>query len=210
MSTISCNSSPAYLSSLSGFNPKSRRQVFRRVKSDSSLEGLFSNSLDLEDLYFSRILIRGSADKHNPMLHTEPSFCIYSTDDGVEEVLGNEDLEGQKVVEGDGIAALGSPKFSFGNHAMALIEEDGGEEEGKEEALSEIKDLGIEDEAVSSPWPLAGAIGSDGDGGGLDSGSSRFDENDDVEENYKRVIREDPSNPLFLRNYAQFLQVSSN
>lgn len=35
-----------------------------------------------------------------------------------------------------------------------------------------------------------------------------FDGNGDIEEYYKRVVKEDPFNPLFLRNYAQLLQVS--
>nr|XP_009804997.1 PREDICTED: uncharacterized protein LOC104250133 [Nicotiana sylvestris] len=33
-----------------------------------------------------------------------------------------------------------------------------------------------------------------------------FDENGDVEAHYKRLLKEYPSNPLVLRNYAQFLQ----
>lgn len=210
LSSVSGNSTSPNTSSLSEFKPKSRRKVFSRALSDSSLEGLASNSLDPEELFFSRIMSqRCSSKQQNPMLHTEPSFSIYTTDDGEEQVIGNEDLVAKMLVGGDGIADLGSPKFSFGKNAMALIEEDNDEEEGKEETLGECKDLGIEDEAISSPWPLTGGHEGNDDGvngGGLDSGSPRFDENGDVEEHYKRMIKEDPSNPLFLRNYAQFLE----
>ncbi|KAL3506234.1 hypothetical protein ACH5RR_031616 [Cinchona calisaya] len=138
------------------------------------------------------------------MLRTEPSFCIYTTDDGTEEMITGEDLEGRKLVERDGVVGFGSGEFSFAKNEMDLIEEDGDEEEeGKEETLSELKDMGIEDEAVVL-WPVAAGIGIGG--GGLDSGSSRFDEDGDVEEYYRKMITEDPFNPLFLRNYAQFLQ----
>nr|XP_016448462.1 PREDICTED: uncharacterized protein LOC107773576 [Nicotiana tabacum] len=35
---------------------------------------------------------------------------------------------------------------------------------------------------------------------------SDFEENGDIEAHYKRSLQEYPSNPLFLRNYAQLLQ----
>nr|XP_027116681.1 uncharacterized protein LOC113734360 [Coffea arabica] len=210
LSSVSCNSTSPNISSLSEVKLKSGRKVFSRALSDSSLEGLASNSHELEELFFSRMSGDGcSSEQHSLMLHTEPSFCIYNKDDGEEEVIGNEDLAAKMLAGRDGIADLGSPKFSFGKNAMASIEEDADEEDRKEETLGEFKDLGIEGEAISSPWPLAGGRGGidDGvDGGTLDSGLPRFDENGDVEEHYKRMIKEDPSNPLFLRNYAQFLK----
>lgn len=56
---------------------------------------------------------------------------------------------------------------------------------------------------------LANGFGVDGNGvnsGGVEFDPLYFDRNGDVEEYYKRVIREDPFNPLFLRKYAQLLQ----
>ncbi|KAL3506235.1 hypothetical protein ACH5RR_031617 [Cinchona calisaya] len=50
LSSISSNSSPANLSRLSESNTKSRRKIFHRAQSDTSLEGLASNSHDLEEL----------------------------------------------------------------------------------------------------------------------------------------------------------------
>lgn len=143
------------------------------------------------------------------MLRTEPSFSIYNTNDGVEEIIvGGEDLEGNGLEKKDAVEALGSREFSFGKYAMALIDEDGdGDgEEGKEETLSEFKVLGFEDDAVSS-LPLDAGVGR-GDGG-LDSGPLGFDMNDNIGDYYEKMISEDPSNPLFLRNYAKLLQVSS-
>lgn len=188
LSSLSCDSSPIYRfnGELSEFNVNSRRKLFRRAKSDGDLEGLASISFDIEELYNSKVL-NTSLNNNKPQmeqnksgLRTEPSFSIYSSNDGV---AGNyENLE-RTTTTGESIRSLGSGQFSFRRNSMAQIEEN---EESEEVPLNEFEDLGIEDE----------------------SGQSAFDENGEgVEEDYKRMINEDPSNPLFLRNYAQFLQV---
>ncbi|CAL5411502.1 unnamed protein product [Camellia sinensis] len=80
---------------------------------------------------------------------------------------------------------------------MGLIEENDGEEEG-EEVLNEFQDLGIREvvEPASPPMYLATGLGI----GRADASA------DNVEEYYKRMVGEEPSNPLFLRNCAQLLQ----
>ncbi|KAL7243444.1 hypothetical protein ACSBR1_015773 [Camellia fascicularis] len=80
---------------------------------------------------------------------------------------------------------------------MGLIEENDGEEEG-EEVLNEFQDLGIGEvvELASPPMYLATSLGI----GCADASAGN------VEEYYKRMVGEDPSNPLFMRNYAQLLQ----
>ena len=60
---------------------------------------------------------------------------------------------------------------------------------------------------------IGGASGGGGNGGRGHGGSSgdfnSGEDNQGVEEYYKRMVEENPGNPLFLRNYAQFLyQVS--
>ncbi|CAN4120632.1 unnamed protein product [Withania somnifera] len=116
----------------------------------------------------------------------EPSFCIYNKVDDVEELKeNNQDLLSD---------------FCFGKKGMGLIEEDENEESEKEDEKKsffyEVNDLGFEEnEPVISSMEFATGFG------GLD-----FDGNGDVEEYYKRVLEEDPSNPLFLRNYARLLQ----
>ncbi|KAI8001109.1 hypothetical protein LOK49_LG09G00989 [Camellia lanceoleosa] len=89
-----------------------------------------------------------------------------------------------------------SSKF-FGKKGMGLIEENDGEEEG-EEVLNEFQDLGIGEvvEPASPPMYLATSLGI----GPADASAGN------VEEYYKRMVGEDPSNPLFLRNCAQLLQ----
>ncbi|XP_060178543.1 uncharacterized protein LOC132608816 [Lycium barbarum] len=132
------------------------------------------------------------------MLPKEPSFCIYNPDDGVEGMMENQDLM-RSVTIGENILDIGSCDFSFGNREMGLIEEDENEEVEKEK----------ESEPVINSMYLATGFGVDGNGvnsGGVDFAPLDFDGNGDAEEYYKRVLKEDPSNPLFLRNYAQLLQ----
>ncbi|CAL5411504.1 unnamed protein product [Camellia sinensis] len=72
-----------------------------------------------------------------------------------------------------------------------------GEEEG-EEVLNEFQDFGIGEvvKTASPPMYLATGLGI----GRADASA------DSVEEYYKSMVGEEPSNPLFLRNYAQLLQ----
>ncbi|XP_049386979.1 uncharacterized protein LOC125851242 [Solanum stenotomum] len=129
------------------------------------------------------------------MLPKEPSFCIYNTEDGVDELKENQDLV-RSVTIGDIISDIGSSDFSFGKKGMGLIEEDENED-GEKRVFYEVNELGFEEsEPVISSKYL----------GGVESEPLDFDGNGDVEEYYKRVLKEDPSNPLFLRNYAQLLQ----
>lgn len=152
------------------------------------------------------------------MLPKEPSFCIYNSEDGLGELKENLDLvendDGQllrSVTIGDIIADIGSSDFSFGKKGMGLIEEDENEESEKEDenkrVFNEVNELGFEEsEPVISSMHLATGFGVDGNGGGVDFAPSDFDGNGDAAEYYKRVLKEDPSNPKFLRNYAQLLQ----
>lgn len=134
------------------------------------------------------------------MLPKEPSFCIYNTEDGVEELKGNQDLV-RSVTIGDSIPDIDSSDFCFGKKGnMGLIEEDENEEsekeDGKKRVFYEVNELGFEEgEPVISSMYLANGFGVDGNGvnsGGVEFDPLYFDRNGDVEEYYKRVIREIP------------------
>ncbi|CAN4091045.1 unnamed protein product [Withania somnifera] len=130
------------------------------------------------------------------MLPKEPSFCIYNKVDGVEELKENQDLL-RSVTIGDIVSDIGnSSDFSFGKK--------------EKKVFYEVNELGFEEsEPVISSVEFTTGFGVDGNGvnsGGVESEALDFDGNGDVEEYYKRVLEEDPSNPLFLKNYAQFLQ----
>ncbi|KAK3038667.1 hypothetical protein RJ639_028121 [Escallonia herrerae] len=136
------------------------------------------------------------------MLRTEPSFCIYNTEDGIEEQIktGTSD---RWVTTGDSVEAMGSGEFSFGKKSMEGIEEgEKEEEEGEEEGSIGFKKLVIEeiDRPVSPPMYIGTGFRTDGNG----------NEELNVEEYYKRMVREDPSNPFILRDYAQLLQSKGN
>lgn len=126
------------------------------------------------------------------MLHTEPSLSIYNLKDEVVENDENGEKLERTVTTGESIESVGSGEFSFGKNGMDLIEENDNEEEaGKGASLDEFKSLKID--------------------GGVDSGQSAgCHGNGDLEEYYKRMIREDPSDPFSLKNYAQLLQVKGD
>lgn len=147
------------------------------------------------------------------MLHTAPSFSMddsgsyHGLQDGEnlkEEMDDQQGLE-RTVTIGDCIEAVDDGgKFSFGKKKMGLIEEEGGEEQ---EVLDRIQNLDVEDEArpVSPRLHLATGLGVD---------SAGFDVGDDIdlsrnaEEYYMTMVDAHPYDPVVLRNYAQFLQVS--
>lgn len=147
------------------------------------------------------------------MLPTAPSFsiddsgCYHGLQDGEnlkEEMDEQQGLE-RTLTIGEGIEAMDEGKFSFGEKKMGLIEEEEGGEEQK--VLDRIQNQDVEDEArpVSPPLYLAAGLGVD---------STGFDVGDDIdlsrnaEEYYRTMVDAHPYNPLVLRNYAQFLQVS--
>ncbi|KAF3680644.1 putative G3BP-like protein-like [Capsicum annuum] len=142
------------------------------------------------------------------MLPKEPSFCIYNKVDGVDELKENQDLL-RSVTIGDLIPDIGrssSSDFSFGKKGMGLIEEDDDNEEVEKEnekkrVFCDVNELGFEESEVV----VISGFGVDGNGvNGVEA--LDFDGNGDVEEYYKRIVKDDPFNPLFLRNYAQLLQ----
>ncbi|GER52221.1 tetratricopeptide repeat protein [Striga asiatica] len=115
------------------------------------------------------------------MLHTEPSFAIYSTDDKFAEGAENEDLIREKIERSDAIGKTIDTQFTFGSNSMRIIEEeddDDEEEEEKERVFQGLDKYG--------PWD--------------------FDHDGDLDGYFSKLVEKDPSNPLVLRNYAQYLE----
>ncbi|KAL1148398.1 hypothetical protein V6Z11_A10G123500 [Gossypium hirsutum] len=134
--------------------------------------------------------------------------------EGVEDgKLGEESLE-RTVTIGENIDAVGNPDFSFRKKCMELIQEEEGDE-GKKR-LNRIRvsyndEEEVELEPPSPPMYLATGLGIDCAGfgamaDGVDLSYMDLDEVDDQEEFHKRLVDEYPCHPLFLRNYAKFLQ----
>ena len=156
------------------------------------------------------------------MLHTSPSFSIFTSTDEFQDGEHNNRLQDpikeeqeRTVTIGDSIEAMGSGEFSFGNKkSMGLIEE--AEEDEEEEGLKGIQNLSVEvgNEPASPRMYLAAGLGIDSfsiGGGELDGdflSPANFDDSSDVEEYYRKMVDQYPCHPLFLKNYAQVLQVS--
>ncbi|KAL2469587.1 Tetratricopeptide repeat (TPR)-like superfamily protein [Abeliophyllum distichum] len=217
LSSFSCHSSPDSLSNswFPDFSPKSNslgRKNFRRALSDSNLEELASTSLDIKEVWSSRTLVSKSLHKHHhkSMLHTQPSFSIYNTDDNFEEDGENGDSGEGKLERSATIGESIEGEFSFRKSVMCKIEEGDNEQDEEERKgnLGRFKDLKIELEGESMSHVIYHDTGTGIVGNGIDGGiePSNFNDAGDLENYYKRMVREDPSNPLFMRNYAQLLQ----
>lgn len=157
------------------------------------------------------------------MLQTSPSFSIFNSSDEVQDEENRPQDPSEEALErtisiGGSIETMGSGEFSFSKKNMSLIEEE--EEEG-EEGVNAIQIESVEEEANNPPSPrmyLATGLGIDasgivtgvGEGGiaGADLSPPDFDGTCNVEEYYKKMVDEYPCHPLFLRSYAQVLQVS--
>ncbi|KAJ7955489.1 Tetratricopeptide repeat (TPR)-like superfamily protein [Quillaja saponaria] len=125
-------------SRISVFNQESRGlgfESFRRAQSVDNLESLTYHSRYMEesdDLSTPKMI--SSSEHCEQMLHTEPSFSIYNSD----EEYKNDDNDPQEVFKrtitiGESIEALGSDEFSFGKKRMCLVEEEG--ENGEEDHI---------------------------------------------------------------------------
>ncbi|KAL3828300.1 hypothetical protein ACJIZ3_017102 [Penstemon smallii] len=141
----------------------------------------------------------------NQILHTEPSFCIYSDNDELGE---NEDLIKERLIKSEGklersvsIGENVDNEFSFGRSTMMIIKEE-------EEVKGDEENDRFKGESLSPPL-------STEDGGneanGIGSGNVRFRpsnsaDSGDLGEYYNAMICENPSDPLVLRNYAQYLE----
>ncbi|KAL4290297.1 hypothetical protein GQ457_14G013640 [Hibiscus cannabinus] len=185
---------------------------FRRAKSEGSLERLDYSSCDIAQFLDSEIP-KGYFHRHGiTMLHSAPSFSIYN--EGAEDGKVAEEALDRTVATNESIDAAGNPDFSFRKKCMELIQEEEGEEE-KERSnriLSSYNDEEeVELEPPSPPMYLAAGLGIDCVGfgtmaDGVDLSSLELDEAEDPEEFHRRLVDEYPCHPLFLRNYAKFLQ----
>ncbi|EPS61019.1 hypothetical protein M569_13781, partial [Genlisea aurea] len=183
LSSVSCCSP----TSTSPRGPPIGRKTIRRVQSDGNLEGLASPDSDFEGIYTSIMMMSKSlSDLQKAILETEPSFSIYGKNIGLEEAIDEDSVEGKKDNEaklertatiGDAIEA----QFCFGWNSMQIIKEDGNEEELEDEEDNE--------KAIN-------------ESGNVDFSNHVLD----LDKHYKKMLSEDPSNPLVLRNYGQYLE----
>ncbi|OMO91898.1 Tetratricopeptide-like helical [Corchorus capsularis] len=198
---VSCGSSPV---SPSFAFDHFERKGFRRAQSEGNLEGLvvhdsYYSSKSNDEFHYDQKQINPA--RHNRlMLQTIPSFSFYNSRARCEEEDDDQsDVEEEEQVLGRSDQMPGG----IGNeYYMKLLNE------------QEVKvGFGVGEQELMFLGADGGGIsgGSSGGGGGgefINPSGSGADGGNGVEEYYKRMVEENPGNPLFLGNYAQFLYQS--
>lgn len=151
----------------------------------------------MEALRSSVTPTQSSHDQNDSMLQTAPSLSIFNS--CVDEFRdSNQQFLERTITKEESIKGTVSGDFSFGDKSMGFIKEEGEEEEDQVQP-------------PSPPMYLATGLGVDTGGFGFHGGDDfpmpEIDENGNAEEHYKKMVDEYPCHPLFLRNYAQVLQV---
>ena len=209
---FSCSSSPIS-PSISDLERQSKG--FRRVQSEGSLEDLAYASCNNNEDRFMDIPKRFSARQRCMALETIPSSsgCNHK---GLREEDEDEEMESETEY-GEERGELEEEMRAMEVRGMILTEE-----ARVEDGLCKVSFAEKEEEIGGKEMYLARGLGVDvcGDGiggcrrggggsGGGDYNSKSSGGNDGdrpgVEEYYKKMVEENPGNPLFLRNYAQFL-----
>ncbi|XP_022758534.1 uncharacterized protein LOC111305344 isoform X2 [Durio zibethinus] len=228
--TVSCGSSPkspSVVDQFSDFNLKG----FRRVHSAGNLEGLVHAACDSNEQLYNQNQPKKLSLRHKCLkLESIPSFSFYNSrarceeeeDESFLEEEEEELKENEKLSDGSEekvMAVSGSHEFNPISMKNMLLKEE-------VKVTDKIWNVGLEYERglVGQEMFLAKGLGLTTDGGsrggfrGGSGGGGEFNpsgssgngggDNHEVEEYYKRMVEENPGNPLFLGNYAQFLYQS--
>ena len=197
-----CGSSP--ISPSIGELERQNKGLIRRVQSDGNLQDLAFFSCNNEERFeFSDPSKRFSARHRSLVLETIPSFSTAKhnglSEEEEDEEMESESEDGFSVVNG-GKDVIFSEEVRVKNGVCRVSFGDQ-EEVGSGKEMYLAKGLGVE-------CCGDGIGGCRGGGGGdhnpLGSGGNDGDRHA-VEEYYKKMVKENPGDPLFLRNYANFL-----
>ncbi|RDY10837.1 hypothetical protein CR513_04570 [Mucuna pruriens] len=213
--TLSCGSSPISptISELERQN-----KGFRRVQSEGNLQELTYSSCNNnnEDRFdYSDPPKRFSARHRCLVLETIPSFSTAKHNGLSEEEEEDEEMESEsedgEEKRGDGFSVVNGGKGVILSEEVGVrdgicrvsFEEE--EEVGSGKEMYLAKGLGVEccGDGVGG-CRSGGGGGGGGDHNPMGSGGNDGDRHG-VEEYYKKMVKENPGDPLFLRNYANFL-----
>ncbi|XP_019178497.1 PREDICTED: uncharacterized protein LOC109173676 [Ipomoea nil] len=194
---FSCSSSSPSSPSVSEFSSGKQlsRNGFRKVMSEGNLEGLAVHGPGNGEDEFSLAIPLKKFPRVNG-LETIPSFSLHGSG-SCEDEESEEDEELEAVMD-DGVNQCLKAEMSLNSMKVA---------EGREMCL--IREAMVVNGGGDDPTGGCGATGGGGGGcrpvafgrgggGGDNHGLS-------MEEYFKKMVAENPSNPLFLRNYAHFL-----
>ncbi|KAK1560079.1 hypothetical protein Q3G72_021892 [Acer saccharum] len=209
---VSCNSSP--IADLSDSN-----KGFRRAQSDGNLEGLAYASCNKTEDFNNKSHPNNKFSGRNRclMLQTIPSFSYSDRFGRRQEEEDDSDIEDEEERQyfeeneraRERVMAVQGGQFGFKNEKTSRVL--------SEEVKVQDKFWKVGADGESQEMYLSRGLGIGGGGGGGRSGGefnptgSGGDDNGDnhgVEEHYKKMVLQNPGNPLFLRNYAQFLYQS--
>ncbi|KAK8493998.1 hypothetical protein V6N13_128151 [Hibiscus sabdariffa] len=199
---VSCGSSPSVVDQFSDFELKG----IRRAQSDGNLEGLAYSACDGANEEFHN---QNQSKKLFPrnkclMLQTIPSSSLYNSGVRCEEE-DESDFEGEEEEELEEneekvMAVVNGSSHGFNSISLEnlLLDE-------QVQVTDEKRLVGIGLEAAMGGGSRSSGGWGGGGGGGSEFNSAGSNGDGEVEEYYKRMVEENPGNPLFLGNYAQFL-----
>lgn len=193
--------------------------VIRRAQSEGNLEGLAKTSSDIDDFSFSNPIKKFATRPSGSFLETIPSFSFhkssgkyeddseYEEDDDEDDNSENQDQQVNDSLRND----VENTSFGF-NEEMKYVcayANVGLQKEIIDENSRMYLARGLGISGVDLDF--GGGNGSYGGNGGF-GGSNRSGDGDekDIEKHYKKMVQDNPGNPLCFRNYAQFLYQAKN
>ena len=201
--TFSCNSSPISPSVSELSFGRCSSSGFRRAQSEGNLEGLANASGDIDEFSFSKPMKKFAGRSSGSFLETIPSFSFhkssgkYEDDSEYEEDDNEEDSFEDQDQQFNKFTSYGTNEEMKYVNAYANV---GLQKERNENSQMYLaRGLGISGVDMNFG-------GNNGSYGGFGGGNRSGDDDDkDVEKHYKKMVQDNPGNPLCLRNYAQFL-----
>ncbi|KAE8703998.1 Tetratricopeptide repeat-like superfamily protein, putative isoform 2 [Hibiscus syriacus] len=211
LSTVaSCGSSPispSVVDQSSDFELKG----FRRAQSDGNLEGLAYSARNGNDEFYNQNHPKKLPARNKClMLQTIPSFSFYNSGARREEE-DESDFEGEEEEEMEENEEKVTAALNGSSHGFNSISLENLSLNEKVEVTDEKGLVGVE---MFLPIGVEAAMdGGNRSGGGWGGGGGEFNSagsngDGEIEEYYKRMVKENPGNAIFLRNYAQFLYQS--
>ncbi|KAL2344915.1 hypothetical protein Fmac_006200 [Flemingia macrophylla] len=198
LSTFSCGSSPI---SPSVGELERQNKGFRRVQSDGNLHDLVYSSCNNEErLEYSDPAKRFAARNRTLVLETIPSFS--TKQNGVRQEEEDEETESGSEDGFSGVKGVILSEEVGVKDGVCRVGVGENDEVGSDKEMYLAKGLGVE----CCGDGIGGCRGGGGVGDHNPMGSGGNDgDKHRVEEYYKKMVKENPGNSLFLRNYAKFL-----
>ncbi|GAA0148591.1 hypothetical protein LIER_43012 [Lithospermum erythrorhizon] len=205
-STFSCNSSP--MSPALAF---SKNGLVRRANSESNLESLVDSSNDVDEINLLNMPKKFQRKSNSSFLETIPSFSFHNNLSYGSDYEHSDEEDEATNDSSKKHELLGSvDQYSMTNRSVMMGYDIGYGNNVKYEDSGEMflaRGLGVAEFCFAD---VGGTCGGGGDSGGyrpvaFDKEGGDNNHGIGVEEHYKKMLEGSPSNPLYLRNYAQFL-----